>query len=353
MKEITIVVPVYNASSYVERCIKSILKQTYKNIEVLIVNDGSTDDSLHLCQRMQSLDNRIRIIDKKTNEGVEKARYDGLKEVKTKWVSFVDADDWLKLDAIQKLYEITSKETVDVVCAESKSVLSAFLPDILPSHSYVGKFLQYKNKKLEGKALKDLYVSFFGKNILPVTMNAKLYRTDILLDLPYEKTNLRFGEDLIFNMNLFPHLNSIYWLDDVVYYYRIGSGGTSKFMPYFMDNVRKLYVMKMLALKKYGSINYAHFVKIELINCLQANIRQYLRFYPKRKIENINAISKELELPVYGDLACLGYKKTNILDFIINKNAEALYNIVEKEYKNRSLRQKARDYGTSLLKKLM
>ncbi len=353
MKEVTVVVPIYNASSYVERCVDSILKQTYKDIEVLLVNDCSTDDSLYLCERMQLLDDRIRIIDKKTNEGVERARYDGLKKVRTKYVSFVDADDWLKLDAVQKMYEIASKEAVDVVCAETRSVFCAFLPNILPSHSEVGKFVQYKNKKLEGKVLKDLYISFFGRNILPVSMWGKLYRTDILLALPYEKTNLWFGEDLIFNMNLFPHLNSIYWLDDVVYYYRRGSGGTSKFMSYFMDNVRKLYYMKMLALKKYGICDYERYVKIELINCLQTNIRQYLRFYPKRKIENINAISKELEFPVYGDLAGLKYKKTKILDFIINKNAEALYNMVEKEYKNRSVRQKLRDYGMSLLKKLM
>ena len=89
---VSIVVPVYNCENYIERCIKSLLEQTYKNIEIILINDGSKDRSLDICKKYSNIDKRIVIIDKK-NEGVSKARNTGIKKSNGKFISFVDADD--------------------------------------------------------------------------------------------------------------------------------------------------------------------------------------------------------------------------------------------------------------------
>lgn len=99
-KLISVIIPMYNASRFIKQCVKSILKQTYKNFELLIINDGSTDNSLDICSRFK--DQRIKIINQK-NAGCEYARLTGIKQSKGEYICFVDADDWIAKDYLEKL----------------------------------------------------------------------------------------------------------------------------------------------------------------------------------------------------------------------------------------------------------
>lgn len=111
---ISLIVPVYNAEKYLSKCIESILRQTYKNFELICINDGSTDASLNILQSYAYQDSRIKIINQK-NKGQSIARNEGLKCVQGEYVAFVDSDDWLELDFLEKLYSSAQKNNADVV----------------------------------------------------------------------------------------------------------------------------------------------------------------------------------------------------------------------------------------------
>ncbi|HCT89966.1 MAG TPA: glycosyl transferase family 2, partial [Lachnospiraceae bacterium] len=94
---ISIIVPVYNAGIFLERCLDSICRQTYKEIEVILINDGSTDGSTEICEAYVKKDSRVKVLSK-GNEGVVKARKDGLKIASGEYIGYVDADDWIEPD---------------------------------------------------------------------------------------------------------------------------------------------------------------------------------------------------------------------------------------------------------------
>ena len=113
-KIISIIVPIYNSEKYLERCINSILNQTYTNFELILINDGSKDSSLKICRKYASKDNRIVVIDKE-NEGVSIARNMGIQRAKGELISFVDADDYIEKTFLEDMLNIMSKYNVDYV----------------------------------------------------------------------------------------------------------------------------------------------------------------------------------------------------------------------------------------------
>lgn len=115
---VSIIVPVYNVESYLIKCINSILNQTYKNLEIILVNDGSTDSSGEICEQYSKIDNRIKVIHKE-NGGLSDARNFGIKTAKGKYILFVDSDDYIEENAVEKLLEVSEKKNLDVVCGNS------------------------------------------------------------------------------------------------------------------------------------------------------------------------------------------------------------------------------------------
>ena len=114
---ITIIVPIYNAEKYIERCIKSIINQSYRDIEIILVDDGSKDRSAIICDEYAKKDSRIRVIHKK-NEGVSKARNVGIDIAKGDYILFADSDDWLELNMCQKMIDSAIDNKSDIVVCE-------------------------------------------------------------------------------------------------------------------------------------------------------------------------------------------------------------------------------------------
>lgn len=112
--KISIIIPIYNAEKYLEKCLDSIVKQTYKNIEIICVNDGSKDNSINILSRYNKMDNRIVLINKENN-GLSSARNIGLASATGEFVMFVDSDDWIDIDTCEKCLKIMNKYSVDVV----------------------------------------------------------------------------------------------------------------------------------------------------------------------------------------------------------------------------------------------
>ena len=112
---VSIVVPVYNTGKYLNRCMNSIVKQTYSNIEVILIDDGSTDDSSDLCDEWAEKDERIKVIHK-LNAGLGMARNTGIENAKGEYICFFDSDDYIDLQTIEKSYRLACKSEADLVC---------------------------------------------------------------------------------------------------------------------------------------------------------------------------------------------------------------------------------------------
>ena len=123
---VTVIIPVYNLEDYLEKCLDSIINQTYTNLDILAVNDGSTDGSPSILKQYASKDSRLRVITQ-ANQGLSAARNAGLVTLKpeTKFICFVDSDDWLPHDAIQNMVNCILERQADVVCG----LYDTFLPD--------------------------------------------------------------------------------------------------------------------------------------------------------------------------------------------------------------------------------
>ena len=116
---ISIVVPIYNTEKYLEKCLKSLIEQTYSNFEIICVNDSSTDDSLKIVDKYMKKNDKIKIINKNKNEGVIKARLDAYRICKGEYICNVDSDDFLEKDSIEKSYKFLKKENLDISLFDS------------------------------------------------------------------------------------------------------------------------------------------------------------------------------------------------------------------------------------------
>ena len=113
MTKITIIVPVYQVEDYLDRCVQSLMKQTYSELEIILVDDGSVDSSPQMCDQYAKIDNRVKVIHKE-NGGLSSARNSGIDVATGDYIMFVDSDDYIELDTCQRLYELIDEAT-DIV----------------------------------------------------------------------------------------------------------------------------------------------------------------------------------------------------------------------------------------------
>ncbi len=123
---VSIIVPIYNTENYLEECLDSILNQTYKKIEIILVDDGSTDKSFEIGEKYASRDDRVILL-QSAHKGVVSARKLGVEKAKGDYCTFVDSDDWVEKDWIEQVLLLTNQGKADVVCYSMKSVSGKIL----------------------------------------------------------------------------------------------------------------------------------------------------------------------------------------------------------------------------------
>lgn len=112
---ISVIVPIYNAQKYLERCVQSLLNQTYSNLEILLIDDGSTDTSLDLCRKLEQADSRVKVFSQ-SNKGIGDVRNQGLLLATGEYIGFVDSDDWVEPDMYDSLWKLMQLEKADIAC---------------------------------------------------------------------------------------------------------------------------------------------------------------------------------------------------------------------------------------------
>ena len=216
-EKISVIVPVYNVETYLERCVESILQQTYAHFELILINDGSTDSSGLICENLASRHENIKVYHLE-NAGVSNARNTGIKLATGAWITFIDSDDFVTQDYLATLASAVEGANLGFVIAPLHHIKNGIVTD-LPPHS--GKTELWSTEETMKELLMTTRTSFF-----PV---AKLFKRDLLADEKFN-TNYHLAEDALFLTELLLKTRcSSVFIDKPVYYYdhREGSATTS------------------------------------------------------------------------------------------------------------------------------
>lgn len=217
--KVSVIVPIYNVGLFLDKCVESITSQSYSNLEIILVNDESKDNSLEICRNWEKRDDRIIVIDQK-NQGVSVARNAGIARCTGDWICFVDGDDWLEADCIGKMLELV-KEGTDVLITDyfvdtaSSCWHESFFT--LPDHEFT------EDEKIE--LIKNCFLKTSFSNKKAVTAVgvpwAKLFNVAFLKEkgITFDK-KLRKMQDALFNIEVFQQCNGIIFRSIPTYHYR-------------------------------------------------------------------------------------------------------------------------------------
>ena len=210
-EKVSIIVPVYNGEKYLERCLESIINQTYKNIEIICINDGSTDESKNILKQYQLKDNRI-IVKNFQNGGVSRARNIGIRKATGDFFMFVDSDDYIELNMVDKMMETIKKQDADVVRCTN------FLEKQNGESIKVEDF-EIKNMLLSKDKIDETILSKIILGELLTYSCVLIIKKDILLKTNLFNEKQKILEDKTFYLELFLVSKTIYFLDIPLYHY--------------------------------------------------------------------------------------------------------------------------------------
>ena len=206
---ISVIIPVYNAAPYLRACLDSVLAQSYTDLEILLINDGSTDESPAICRQYAQKDARIRLIDQE-NGGVSRARNVGLANAAGDYITFVDSDDRISPDYLERLYAAACTHHADIACCNLQELLN-------------GEPVEFNTPKvLHPRLVTDQQELFFdfvdGKEAYATSVCAKIIRRSLATQANFRP--IAFGEDQVYMFDLFTLSPAVY-LDDFKGYYYI------------------------------------------------------------------------------------------------------------------------------------
>ena len=219
--KITVIVPVYNVENYLRKCLDSIIAQTYKNIEIIVVNDGSTDTSGEICKEFSGMDHRIIYIEQE-NAGLSAARNTGLNNMSGDYVTFVDSDDWIEQDYIETLFKKIVEYQADIAVGNYYSYNED--EETYYFHIYGNSY--YENVYDNISIFENLYESQEMKSFALISAWGKLYKAKLFDYLRFDKGKL--GEDGYFNQKMYLSVSKVVYLNKGLYAYRQRSGSITK-----------------------------------------------------------------------------------------------------------------------------
>ena len=299
--KITCIVPVYNASKYLNQCVDSILNQTYSNFELLLINDGSTDNSGEICDLKATADQRIQVYHKK-NKGVSATRNTGIKESNGEYICFIDSDDWINQNTFLEISKSLINNNTDLVIWGMKLRYPNYAKELnVPNCNHYSKL----------NDIRLLLVKIDLAGLLESPCN-KLYSSKII-----KKNNLFFDEevsyleDMKFNCNYIQKISSICSINNHFYNYRKEINHSSLSMKYpsnlveltqeinnlrlelfssFLDSYKDEYVLYLKSLldRAKMSMNIEMYSKNVTLKIRKRNWDALLKTYNKNSFKNTN-----------------------------------------------------------------
>ena len=336
--KVSIIVPLFNQERYFEACIRSICEQTYKNIEIIIVNDGSSDNSPSIARKFAQKDNRILVFDKQ-NEGTAFARRDGYLKATGEYLAFVDNDDLLPKNAIKSLLFHMLDKNVDLVLGSVIKKLGFIKKRVNNYYSF-----PYHQIIRQPELHEKYYMGFYNNSIFPVNIWGRLYRKSVI-DKAYQ-TSVLFSDrmlcmagDEFFNLKVFPFIHSMYRTSEAAYIYRYGGivDGFNRFFP----EVLELSDIRFELLDQYKYKEAYDCLYKEYVACFYYHAQQLLEYQQTDKNGVINYFKNELEVrklvPALKDFFVKGDSQPKGIKLILDNDFEGMYNYAnELMYKHKS-----------------
>jgi len=250
---ISIVIPVYNVENYLCKCVDSLLVQSYPDLEIILVNDGSSDKSGDICEKYKQADSRVKVIHQ-SNLGPSAARNAGINATLGQWIMFVDSDDWAEPDMCEKLLEAVTSEDIKLAvcgfrthmpCGTTHDAVLTDAQPVIPGE----KALEYNTR---------------SGRVFPQTVFGKLFNRELIGNLRFDQS-LFYGEDVLFNIEtLSTYTGNVAYVSMCLYHYRIREGSlmnsfSSKRLT-ILDTCEKIYNHLKPISQKLSLIARAHIV---------------------------------------------------------------------------------------------
>lgn len=318
MKElISIIVPVYNVEKYLDKCIQSLINQTYKNIEIILIDDGSTDSSGKICDEWAKKDKRI-VIKHTKNSGVSMARNIGIKLAKGIYIGFVDADDYIANDMYEFLLKNMKEHNSDI------SICSSY--DVYEDGKIIHNKIENINIELDNI---DALIYIFKAGYYGTGIWNKLFKKELLQDNSFD-IELSNGEELSVLFNAIKQAKKIYYSSVPKYYYyqrvgsathnkKINSGMVQNFKSIISDNSDIINNNKNL--KK---VIYSHYI----LACFQVYNRSIIYRSPAKEYK---AVGNEMD-KYENDIDFKDYKNKKAFQLLLFYKFRTIYNLMLKIY---------------------
>ena len=278
---ISVIVPVYNVEEYLEECLNSIQHQTYTDIEVILVNDGSRDGSKEICERYCQQDSRFHLINQE-NKGLSGARNRGMTESKGELITFVDSDDVLKEDMLEQLIKQVTSDDIDIVeCWYTNDQKEIEIPSP-------------ENVKIifQGNAQEAL-VSLCKDNIVRLNAVAKLFRRQVIVNFPFLEG--LFYEDVYGGMGILKQIHKMVKIDYIGYYYRVRSGSIMN-REFSLKNLDLFTICDKVEQLYEGNSDSLPYVHRRLFHLVLMHVVDYRIFegnpYQEKYVEYLNRYAK-------------------------------------------------------------
>ncbi len=260
---VSIIIPVYNVAPYLELAIDSVLRQTYRNLDIILIDDASTDGSAEICSKYKDLDERIRIVSKSENAGLSASRNSGINIARGEWIAFLDSDDVYHQNYVSIMLETLTKHDVDmVVCKFMRRDNDDYVD---PSSPVLDEGLYLR---------KEALIAFVEKRINTSVWN-KLYRRELWENIRFPVG--RVYEDAETTCKLLDKCRSIYVIDDYLYFYRVRSGSINRTLSF---NNMKDWIFARKNIESFIVDNIPSvFSDKHLSNAKQLRLEQMIKFY--------------------------------------------------------------------------
>ena len=284
MKTVSIIIPVYNVAKYLPQCLDSVINQTYSNLQIIVVDDGSTDNSGKICDEYAEKDNRITVIHQK-NAGAANAKNTGLDNVDGDYVTFADSDDWVELNWIDAMVSAMEKYDVDVVeCSFDRVFVDS-----------VGEGKVYQDGE---RLTAEEYFKQYNENWVSVIFWNKLYKATLTKDIRFRKER-RCIDDEFYTYKVVSNAEKMARISDVLYHYRqrkTSAVNNKSHLLQITNDSLDVLIERYEWIKSYNN----SLKKNQLINDINA-----LYYYSRNKIFNDALIKKHKRIARYYLRQCL------------------------------------------------
>lgn len=264
-KKISIILPVYNGEDIIEKCIKSILNQTYENFELIIINDASSDNTTNIINEISKKDSRIKIIHNKKNSGVSKSRNLGIEEATGEYITFIDSDDFYEKNALEIMHKLITEHDVDAL-RFAYNICSNNTEKRLYSEKYTNKLYNKNN------------ISEFIKDILSNDLQGYLWL--IILKSQYAKEvkfneSLGMMEDTVWYIEILNKIDTIYFTNEVLYNYTNNIDSASHSLEKSKRNIENVLLINKIYNDFYKNEQYKTIYSTGLIGVLLENVYKF------------------------------------------------------------------------------